>query len=922
MDTPAFVTPVIDSDDGVVAAPELSDSTALTTKQIGKVVDGANAMSWQYEIDTNELASTGIEWFKVKIVTQDLAGHQEAQYKDPAWLLVCQDADIPQNTFNISSRVEEPATINWGGLVTGFGFDDDGVKKVYIAVVPNNDSSIQEITNLAPKDWADVSTDTKIVSSISAADQTIGASVLNWSVKLNLKGGDYRVFAVPYDISDVYRENYYESQYFGKYYTNVHVASQDDPVITIDGTFRGATILKEGTDITGSFYDNNGVTRIIAWLDNVIYHGDNVVELSSDEVELYANAKEEGFADGYEIVKVSEEPVSLTTGQSVTKYNFKWAFNPGLFKDKSDKTGKTKFNYHYKSLKLNFKIYDKEGNHGDDSVMIYGDSEQPKFESLSPSDNPFIMEDTIFTGVVSDNVDVEELTITTDVPGFDTIKVKVDPTSEEIAAGVLAFSDPSSDDTRTTRSFSVTITPTMIMNQAPELVFTLKDQNGLENKKSVFVRADNVPPKISVTTPHNNEVLFGDVTFSGAVYDNFEVVGLTISSTELDLSEAWTDALSNNNEKVEEDGDYKGLFRKTFSRVVAGVFDASKSATITLTATDNAGNSKDFVINVLSDSTLPTITLISPENNTIIYGDVTFDGYVEDNFEVVSLTVQSAVLGLDENWSNDLVQVQGNRKTFSKKISGFSGTEDVEIKFIATDKTGNVKEYVFKALEDTILPQFDKTTLSPKSANIDMTNDITFSGVINDNIGVASLELEGFYGSGDPVFDKKTIVFDPTNDADGKKRYTYQTSVLYSQIDKSKKSVQFKFTVKDLCGNVNEYSYYVKDDSVPPSFYTLSPESNTPMTMENISITGQVEDNVDVIQLKVEINGILSRTYTIDGQYKLSNKDYNSVTKKYYRTFEYHDITLASLNYKDAEIVLTAQDESFNETSKTIIIKG
>ena len=805
LSTPVAVTPVIYVENGETTighAAETTDKT-LPIPEIGDVLDGATPRAWKYEIDSKTLtSSTG--WFKIEIITVDEAGHTTRYFDSKPWLLICQEADIPQNAFNISSSDDNIATISYGGLLSGYSFDDDGVSKVIVAVVPKDDTAaIDELTSVPANQWAKVSTDKKLVTVMEAQDQTVGTSVLNWSVKMALDGGDYKVFAVPYDINSVTRDDFYASQYKNVYYTDVRVASEKDPVITIDGTFRGTTIVKDDTDITGSFYDDKGVTKIEAKM-SVTAHDDTTSD--SEWITIYTNSNETGFGTGY-ITKVKEEPQTLSSGQTVTKYSFRFPFDPILFaKD-----------YHYKSFKMLFKVYDNDTNHGNDEITVYGDSELPQFGSIyvdgEPADNPMILKDTTFDGWMSDNVGVAKMTISSQLVGFETLRFKLNPTSEEQSDGWLELETNGTTDKGYDRvTFSVVITPAMIMYDAPELVFTVTDVNGLENKKSVFIKADTIAPRLVVE---------------------------------------------------------------------------------------------------------------SPANNTVLLGDVTFDGYADDNFEVISvevITEDDALTVCDLSLDAESVEVDGRfRKRFSVLIKDFDGKKDTAVTFIARDNSNNTKEQSVNIIADTVLPQFVKSAFVPSLGSIELTADTNFTGIIEDNVGInltEGLVVAGFYSSGSDLFAAKKITLTQEPDSNGKKRYSY-TQDISPETDTKNQAAEIRFTVTDLCGNVNTCSYYVKDDSEPPTITVSTPKNNIEMTSDTL-FTGYVTDNLD-------IKSLIITNVTTGEELKTFNKtalgSYDTVDGKKQWTFSY-TVTQDKTNYADAEILLTAEDGSFNTTTKSIFLKG
>ena len=204
-------------------------------------------------------------WYRVVIATQDGADNTCDQIDSPEWILINQNADMPRNKFNIRKGV----SINVNGQVSGIAFDDDGVRAVYVAAVPDNSSDVNNLISKTPMEWmpadctADVyTTDTAVYARFFAADEDNGAPTLNWSITVPVTGGDYQLFAVPVDINDLSQPNYADAVYDGQYHTTFHVASIEDPVISL--TTRVVEMTSDTTVINGYFYDNKVVTKIEA----------------------------------------------------------------------------------------------------------------------------------------------------------------------------------------------------------------------------------------------------------------------------------------------------------------------------------------------------------------------------------------------------------------------------------------------------------------------------------------------------------------------------------------------------------------------------------------------------------------------------------------------------------------------------------
>lgn len=124
--TLAAVTPVIYRN---------GNSEEMSAVAIGSVT--GNSQSWEFSLDSTEIC-TSEGWFALEVVTEDEAGNERKQFVDKHWIYINQAADIPKNNFTSFS---EGFKLNAGNMIAGYCFDDDGMREVWIKIVPESEAN-------------------------------------------------------------------------------------------------------------------------------------------------------------------------------------------------------------------------------------------------------------------------------------------------------------------------------------------------------------------------------------------------------------------------------------------------------------------------------------------------------------------------------------------------------------------------------------------------------------------------------------------------------------------------------------------------------------------------------------------------------------------------------------------------------------
>lgn len=700
--TLAAVTPVIYRN---------GKSEKMSAAAIGSVT--GNSQSWEFSLDSTEIcASEG--WFALEVVTEDEAGNERKQFVDKHWIYINQAADIPKNNFTSFS---EGFKLNAGNMIAGYCFDDDGMHEVWIKIVPESEAN----ADTPYTEWKETEDAAHIIK--KCTDFTAGIQMGNWSLKIPSKAGNYKIYAVPVDINGVCPEVPYD----GIYVSSFSVASEEDPVVGIDSQFRGSTIV-EKTKIKGYFYDNNKVTKI-----SVVMKFD---EKDSKEAVLYnLNGKENKIK-----IIGNDDNFKLTTGQTVTKYLFEWEFDTAKYKA-------------YKVLQMTFKAEDEDANYGEDAVTIYGDSERPAFvvEEVRPVNNSNVLDKIVFSGAVSDNVDVVKVIISAD--GGSAWK---DDIECELGDKKLL------DSGKYKRTFkSREITPQEFGGYVDrEFTITAKDAAGNESNQIITLKGDKTKPIVKFVDDDGNEEKSGNYVTTSKVLNARLIPASFSDQTYRKIKKAVYSINSGDKKslvlgsvKTDEQG-------KKYYPVQIKVSDfAADSGDVTLqvTATDSEDSDGEGTIYFIVDNEAPSdLTITSPllkdktyitgltsivddinENEISYYhnGKVLLKGTISDNYKIsktelsfykadeaaASLTC-TLTIGGDGKLARDSL---GSKKNAVTQHSGIPGNFTLEIdttelddgnyllKTTAFDAAGNsanwgnktTEEYYFKVLQDADKPR-------------------------------------------------------------------------------------------------------------------------------------------------------------------------------------------------------------------------
>ena len=738
------VTPTIYRD----GTPEEKHENAFGTVR-------GNSQSWEFVLDSMAICQTE-GWYAIEVVTEDEAGNEKKQFVDKSWIYINQAADVPKNNF-ISF---EGRKLNAGNEIAGNCFDDDGMREVWIKIVPESQNdSVTPYT-----EWKECEESSYIIK--KNVDFENGVRLVNWSLKIPSKAGNYKIYAVPVDIHGVAVSAPYDDIY-ASYFS---VASEEDPVIVLDSKFRGSTIV-EKAKITGYFYDNVEVSKI-----NVAMMFD---EQEMRNITLYDISKS---SNDIEITNVDSR-FELSTGQIVTKYSFGWDFIP------SDYTA-------YKTLSLTFTAEDKDKNYGEDAITIYGDSERPAFVGeISPANNSNIEKENVFTGMVSDNVDVVSVTIKA---------VESSSWKEDV---ICSLGDAKKVNGKMVRVFeSREILPTEFGGWSDrEFTITAKDAVGNEASQIITLKGDKNKPEIAFVDDA------GEVEKSGNYVTKSKILNVRITPKSFDdgtQREIIGATYLTGTQKSESLSIKKEGNNYTAQIEVSKLGNISGDVTLQVTATDDAGNEGQGTIYFIVDNEAPSnLAITSPllenkaeitnladnvddinENDISYYqnGVIQLKGTVSDNYkigrtelnicdesgkevlQIVLTTNENGELSLKSD-SEVVMNASGIPGNFTIELDTAKLSDgDYILKTTSYDAAGNSsswgdeenaenKEYYFKVLQDADKPRItfnieSDTTIYPGTM---------LKGLLIDDDAIDRVR----FILGKEVFDDPLKKFNAPNDA-------------------------------------------------------------------------------------------------------------------------------------------------------------
>ena len=733
-----------------------------------------NSQSWEFKLDSTLFCPTE-GWHVLEVVTEDDAGNEKRQFVDKDWIYINQAADIPRNNFTSFSPGFK---LNAGNIIAGNGFDDDGMKEVWIKIVPEKEAD----PDTPYTEWQECKDSSHVIKKCS--DFTEGVQLGNWSLSIPGKAGKYIIYAIPVDINGVAPQTPYE----GIYASHFSIASEEDPVVGIKAQFRGATVV-EKTAIQGHFYDNNDVTKM-----SVTCRFDDK-DATEQTIELYNIANSN---HNVKIVQVTPE-YQLSTGQMVTKYDFEWDFIP------SDYTA-------YKTLSLTFRVDDEDKNYGEDAITVYGDSERPVFsEEILPANNSVITDVIEFSGAVSDNVDVVSVTIEAEGSAWTEGKMACILEEKKVLSSgkyERVFKSPE-------------ITPKMFGGYVDrDFIIRAKDAVGNEATQIVTLKGDKTKPQIKFYDENGEEKKSGNYENTSKTI-NAQIKPASFKDESYRKIKSASYTVNNGEKKDLLIGNYNGVYYPV-EIAISDLGEISGDVTLQITATDEAGNDGEGTIYFIVDDEAPSnLAITSPllknkadvlaladtvdninENDISFYqnGEILLKGTISDNYKIDKTVIDICDISGESVLEITLAMDKGKFSCASKstaliEASGIPGNFTIKLdttklpngnyvlKTTAYDAAGNcaswgksdAEEMFFKVLQDADKPRItfnieDGATIYPGTI---------LKGLLIDDDALSTVK---YILKKSPISSDESVVlqkFSNPNDSDvenldGVKQYTRQ----------------------------------------------------------------------------------------------------------------------------------------------------
>ncbi|MBU0475278.1 MAG: hypothetical protein KKF62_14085 [Bacteroidetes bacterium] len=315
--------------------------------------------------------------------------------------------------------------------------------------------------------------------------------------------------------------------------------------------------------------------------------------------------------------------------------------------------------------------------------------------------------------------------------------------------------------------------------------------SGWSNVWSFTTTSTSITPVLTVTTPEDNALTnVSPVTVTGSVDDPANSV-----------------KINGVNVTVNGDGSFSGTVTLT-----------EGENTVLITAYNEINDSVSVFRLINYDSTLPVITIISPDNNLITSSSsLNITGSVNDASDV-TLTV---------NGDTTTVDGSGN---FTYNASLLEGTNSIIV--IATDEAGNSNTETRTLLVDTVEPIIVIT--NPVDSSVVGSLSTTLTGNVNDT-AISLLTING-----------------DTVAVDGVGNFTFNVSLLEGENN-------INIIATDKAGNQTNKMHLIVADTTPALLVVNTPTDSLTTNQTTIAVTGNVTDATDMI---VTVNG---DTVIVDG---------------------------------------------------------
>jgi hypothetical protein len=404
---------------------------------------------------------------------------------------------------------------------------------------------------------------------------------------------------------------------------------------------------------------------------------------------------------------------------------------------------------------------------------------------------------------------------------------------------------------------------------------------------------DTTPPVVSVVSPSDWSSVPGPVTVEGPVSDDVGVAGVQVRVYDRDSGWHWDGAAFVDGPATDLVGvvDVVGSTSTDWSYVfdLGAVPPSIQAYNVSVRAFDAAGNYSDwervnfYVTDVVPDTTLPVVSVVSPSDWSSVPGPVTVEGPVSDDVGVAG--VQVRVYDRDSGWHWDgaafvdgpatdlvgVVDVVGSTSTDWSYVFDLGAVppsiQAYNVSVRAFDAAGNYSDwervnfYVTDVVPDTTLPVVSVVSPSDWSS---VPGPVTVEGPVSDDVGVAGVQVRVYDRDSGWHWDGAAFVDGPATDLVGVVDVVGSTSTDWSYVfdlgavPPSIQAYNVSVRAFDAAGNYSDWervNFYVTDvvpDTTLPVVSVVSP-SDWSSVPGPVTVEGPVSDDVGVAGVQVRV---------------------------------------------------------------------
>jgi len=351
-----------------------------------------------------------------------------------------------------------------------------------------------------------------------------------------------------------------------------------------------------------------------------------------------------------------------------------------------------------------------------------------------------------------------------------------------------------------------TVAPLALVAGDNPITVTVTDTAGNTNTDTLTITADFTPPVLAFTLPTSGPSTLTNsspLAIGGTASDNVGLLSITWSNPSVPASGSATGT---------------GAWSAAVPISGAGV------NTITVTATDLAGNIATTTLQVTLDTTDPTITTTGPTNQptySTATNSVTVSGTASDAGGLSTVT-----------WVNGATGATGTATGTSSWSAAVALTPGINVITItAVDAAGNLSTSVITVIHDTQSPTIT-ISIPTSAANYNSpTSPLTVGGNASDNVGVTAVTW--------------------TNGATGGSGTAVGTTSWSADVPLAQGNNQITVTAVDNVGNSSSDTITVSYDPTLPNINITTPTTSATYstTVTPLDFAGTASDNLSLVDV-------------------------------------------------------------------------